>query len=165
MAVVIIYASIAGYTMHLVVNSHPIIFKFLSTLNMSLATIGAALFIIRWVWKFFRPNISYANTRTNKIEINVARMIHSFIYFLMFCVFVSGFMMLKEGYTFFWFAEIPAPLSNPPVNDFFLLVHRFGCALLSIIVILHVSAVIFHHVIRNNDVLHRMTGLTTYSKQ
>ena len=45
MASIIIYASIAGYVMHLVMDNQPV-FSFLSVLNMSLATIATPLFIL-----------------------------------------------------------------------------------------------------------------------
>ncbi len=52
MAVIIIYATIAGYGM-LFVMDMPQLFHVLSTLNMSFATIASILLIVRWGWSFF----------------------------------------------------------------------------------------------------------------
>jgi cytochrome b561 len=81
----------------------------------------------------------------------------------MFVVFVSGFLMLKHEYPFFWLFTIPNPISNTEVNEFFFMVHRGGCATLATLVALHVAAALKHHFVSKNDVLRSM-ALTT-SKQ
>ncbi|MFM5820651.1 hypothetical protein [Aeromonas sanarellii] len=55
MAAVILYATLAGYLMHLVIDSHPRLFQFLSELNMSMATLITPLFLLRWGWRHWRP--------------------------------------------------------------------------------------------------------------
>lgn len=54
MAAVILYATLAGYLMHLVIDSHPRLFQFLSVLNMSMATLITPLFLLRWGWRHWR---------------------------------------------------------------------------------------------------------------
>ncbi len=51
-AVAIIYASVAGYSMHIVTN--PMLHSFLSQMNMSLATVLIMLFPLRLIWKLVR---------------------------------------------------------------------------------------------------------------
>ena len=54
MAAVILYATLAGYLMHLVIDSHPRLFQFLSVLNMSMAALITPLFLLRWGWPHWR---------------------------------------------------------------------------------------------------------------
>ncbi len=154
MAVVIIYASIAGFGMHLVENNHPL-HSFLSILNMSLATIGALVFIARYIWKHFRhePELPDSMSRRHKAAVKLS---HSLLYVIMAVVFVSGFLMLEEDFSFFWLFNIPNPITNPAVNDFFLIVHRSACITLSLLFTIHIVAVLKHHFIGHDNVLRTM---------
>lgn len=159
MAVIIIYATIAGYGM-LFVMDMPQLFHVLSTLNMSFATIASVLLIVRWVWSFFRktPELPSTIPSTQK---SIAKLAHGTIYLVMFVVFVSGFLMLKHEYPFFWLFTIPNPISNAEVNEFFFMVHRVGCATLATLVALHVAAALKHHFVSKNDVLRSMALSTS----
>lgn len=154
MAIVIIYATIAGYVMHLVIDNHPAIFHILSVVNMSLATVAAPIFIVRWLWKHFRETPTAPPVAHHKI----AHMVHSLLYFFMFSVFASGFLMLKESYTWFWLFQVSNPITSPDINAFFFLVHRVSCMTLGALVLLHATAALHHHWVKKNNVLHRMTG-------
>ena len=156
MATIIIYATVAGYVMHLVINNYPVVFYVLSIINMSLATIGTLLFIIRWFWSYFRPAIKEVDHKS-AIEANVAGFMHALLYFLMFVVFVSGFLMLEHPYTFFWLFDVNNVVKDLAINQFFFMIHRAGCALLGLGVIIHVAAACHHHFIRKNRLLDRMT--------
>ncbi|PSW21985.1 cytochrome B [Photobacterium sanctipauli] len=158
MAIIIIYATCAGYAMHLVIDSHPNIFQFLSVLNMSLATIGSIAFIIRWIWKYFRPVKSFNEKGIPQWQSSLAHLIHSVIYQLMLVVFISGFLMLETSYELFWLITIPNPITSPDINSFFFTVHRISCAALALVVLLHASAALKHHFVTKNLVLKRMLG-------
>ncbi|WP_043991412.1 cytochrome b/b6 domain-containing protein [Vibrio sp. AND4] len=154
MAVIIIYATVAGYGM-LFVMDKPQLFHVLSTLNMSFATIASALLIVRWGWSFFRKTPELPDTIPTAQK-SIAKLAHGVLYLVMFVVFISGFLMLNHEYTFFWLFIIQNPISNPEVNAFFFTVHRFGCAILASLVLLHVLAALKHHFVNNNDVLKSM---------
>ncbi|KGR36038.1 cytochrome b561 [Vibrio campbellii] len=154
MAVIIIYATIAGYGM-LFVMDMPQLFHVLSTLNMSFATIASVLLIVRWGWSFFRETPELPDTIPNTQK-SMAKLAHGALYLVMFVVFVSGFLMLKHEYPFFWLFTIPNPISNAEVNAFFFMVHRFGCATLASLVLLHALAALKHHFVNKNDVLRSM---------
>ncbi|MFM2667471.1 cytochrome b/b6 domain-containing protein [Vibrio mediterranei] len=154
MAVVIIYATIAGYTMHLVIDSSPSLWSILSVMNMSLATITTPILLARWCWKYFRPSV-YHRVKYSRLY-PLARMTHSMIYFLMFLVFISGYLMLEESYKLFWLINIPNLIEAPQLNSFFFLVHRIGCIALSGFVIAHMLAAIYHHFWTGNNVLKLM---------
>ncbi|WP_245597659.1 cytochrome b [Psychromonas aquimarina] len=157
MAIVIIYASFAGYAMHLVIDSHPAVFHFLSIVNMSLATAASGLFILRYIWKFFRQPIE-SSELSNTTQHKIAKLVHSLLYFLMFIVLISGFLMVKHEYSFFWLFPVDNIITNPAVNEFFFMVHRFGCAFLSLVVLMHAGAALHHHFIKKNNTMHRMVG-------
>ncbi|MDE1312044.1 cytochrome b [Vibrio aestuarianus] len=154
MAIIIIYALIAGYAMHLVMDK-PKLFHILSVLNMSWATIGAFLLVLRWIWRFFRVEPELPSS-IPKLQRHIAKLAHSVIYLLMLIVFVSGFLMLKENYSFFWLFEIPNPVKNSEVNAFFFSVHRVSCVLLLLMVVIHIIAVVKHRYINRNGVLNSM---------
>ncbi|MCG9595395.1 cytochrome b/b6 domain-containing protein [Vibrio sp. Isolate25] len=154
MAIIILYTTIAGYGMHFTTVGSPT-FNFLSTLNMSLATIAVPVFLARWVWKYFRPSFN-DELNTSSFQKNMAKLIHSLMYFTMFGVFTSGFLMLEHPYYFFWVIEINHFITEPEVSSFFFKVHRFSCLILASLVTLHILAVIHHHVIRKNKILKLM---------
>lgn len=155
MAIIIIYASVAGYAMHLVVDKNPLLWSFLSTLNMSVATIGTFLFSIRWLWRYFRPDVVEIEN-INNIQRKISHIMHSFLYFIMFTVFISGFLMIEHSYDLFWLVNIPQPIKNLDINKFFFSIHRVSCIILSISVLIHISAALHHQLIKKNNLLSRM---------
>ncbi|MDW1848711.1 cytochrome b/b6 domain-containing protein [Vibrio sp. Vb2110] len=155
-AAVTLYALIAGYVMLMVMDSYPNLFSFLSILNMSLATLIFPLFVLRWVWKYFRPDVE-SDSGSAKYH-GLVKIAHSTLYVLMFIVFVSGFLMLKHHYDFFWLIEIPNLISDENINNFFFLIHRYACIMLSLFVLMHVVAALAHHFVVKDKVLLRMLG-------
>lgn len=150
MAAVIIYATLAGYLMHVVIDSHPRLFHFLSVLNMSMATLITPLFLLRWCWQHWRQPLMPHHP--------LAGLVHALLYGLMFVVLLSGFLMLKQCYLLFWLYPVPNPISDPEINAFFFNVHRLGCISLAVLVLLHVAAALYHHVIKRDRTLYRMLG-------
>lgn len=151
MAIIIIYASIAGYVMHLLTPSTPA-FTFLSVLNMSLATIATPLLAIRYLWTFFRKSPESLKS-ISTVQMNIAKLVHSLLYLLMFIVFSSGYLMLTESYSLFWLVDVNNLISNPDINEFFFNMHRAACMALFLSVVLHVLAVVKHQFIARNNVL------------
>ncbi|TKF24399.1 cytochrome b [Vibrio kanaloae] len=156
LAIIILYTLIGGYVMHLVIDSSPEIFNILSVLNMSVATIGVPIFLVRYLWKYFRPSVvKEPSEMKNQPAVKLA---HSIIYLLMFLVFLTGFLMIKDSYFLFWLIEIPNPIDNKTLNDFFFLAHRYLCIALLVMVLLHVIAAFYHHLICKDKTLLRMIG-------
>lgn len=154
MAIVIIYTTIAGYLMHLTIDNNLKLSSFISTLNMSMATLITPLFFLRWCWRHLRNPLPVEPVRHHKL----AKIIHSLIYFLMFSVLLSGFLMLKQEYQLFWLYTVPNPITSPEINNFFFRVHRISCGLLATLVLLHSSAALYHHYVTCNRILYRMLG-------
>lgn len=155
MAVVILYATLAGYLMHLVIDSHPRLFQFLSVLNMSMATLITPLFLLRWGWQYLRHPLPENGADHHNGWVKLA---HALLYGLMFTVLLSGFLMLEQGYPLFWLYPIANPINTPEINRFFFDVHRLACLSLATLVMLHVVAALYHHRIKGDRTLYRMLG-------
>ncbi|MFB2824640.1 cytochrome b [Aeromonas veronii] len=159
MAIVIIYATVAGYVMHIVIGSKPDIFYYLSVINMSMATVITPLFLLRWFWRYLRDPMPMVSNTTGQYKL--ASLMHSLLYLLMFIVLLSGFLMLKSSYSFFGVYQIPNVVNSSEVNDFFFLVHRAGCMVLAALITLHITAALHHHLVVGNRTLYRMLGPIT----
>lgn len=154
MAFIIIYASIAGYVMHLVIDNKAL-HSFLSVLNMSLATVATPILAVRYTWKFF-SHCPKMPEGISALQTSVAKLVHSLLYLLMFIVFLSGYLMLTQNYSLFWIVEVPNMINYPQVNQFFFTVHRATCMALFLAITLHVLAVVKHQYIAKNHVLKLM---------
>lgn len=152
-AVIIIYTMIAGYSLHLMIGTN--YFTFFSVLNMSLGTLVIPLMIVRYVWAFFRPVVPYPADLSQPKK-NMAHMAHEIFYLIIFVMLISGVLMLPHGFPLFWLIDIPQPVLNPAVNAFFFDVHRVACIAVSVTLILHIAAVVKHHVIDKRNILSRM---------
>ncbi|WP_035059338.1 cytochrome b [Andreprevotia chitinilytica] len=152
-AVAIIYATCAGFALHVITN--PTAWRIISVLNMSLATCLIVMFPIRYLWKFFRKEPAEIDS-IPAVQISAAHLVHSLIYVLTAVVLTSGFLMVPDGYSFFGFLHIPTLFQAGPVTSHWNAIHRFGCMTLAAIVVLHVAAVLKHRFILKNNVLQRM---------
>ncbi|MGF1845975.1 cytochrome b [Vibrio lentus] len=154
MASVIIYATVAGYVMHFV-TSKPELFSFLSVLNMSLATVATPLLAIRYIWSHFRSTPPMPSSVAAG-QICIAKLAHSLMYLVMFMVFSTGYLMLKEPYSLFWLATVDNLITDPAINSFFFYLHRTSCIALACLILLHISAALKHHFVSKNYVLKMM---------
>ena len=153
-AIAIIYVLLAGYAMHLV--SSETVHNFLSVLNMSVATVITVLMTVRFVWRFFRPAVAHGD-HLRSVEKTAAEFAHEVFYLMIFCVLISGFLMLKHSFALFGLAEFPRLVHEDAVNDFFFIVHRISCIALVAMLVLHIAAVIKHQKIDKYPILSRMT--------
>ncbi|MEZ9159780.1 cytochrome b [Vibrio lentus] len=154
MASVIIYATVAGYVMHFV-TSKPELFSFLSVLNMSLATVATPLLAIRYIWSHFRATPPMPSSVAAS-QICLAKLAHSLMYLVMFMVFSTGYLMLKEPYSLFWLTTVDNLITDPAINSFFFYLHRTSCIALAFLILLHISAALKHHFVSKNYVLKMM---------
>jgi cytochrome b561 len=157
MAAIIIYALIIGYALHLMIDEYPKAHYFFATLNISISVVLMPLFIIRWVWKFFRA-IPTPIDGIPKVQHNMAEMMHEIGYFLIFFVLVSGIFMLTHPVKLFFLISIPNLIQSTDITAFFFQIHRVSCALLALWVLAHMGAALHHHFVVKNAVLKRMLG-------
>ena len=86
----------------------------------------------------------------------VAKLAHSLMYLVMFMVFSTGYLMLKEPYSLFWLATVNNLITEPAINNFFFYLHRASCVALACLIVLHISAALKHHYVSKNYVLKMM---------
>lgn len=157
MAVAIIYNMVFGYIMFLIEDTYPVIYNFIGEINVSIASVVAILFIFRWVWSHFR-NEPKSKCKLSLLQKKTAHFFHSTLYLNMFIVYLSGFLMLKHSIEVFWLIELANPVTNPGINNFFFIMHRYSCISLTLFVLTHILAAVKHHFIGRNNVLIKMLG-------
>lgn len=156
MAVSIIYNLLTGYLMLFFLDD-PQQFTVLSEINISLAYVGFNLFVLRWVWSFFRREVT-AIPGVSVLQQHLAHLVHSLLYFNLFVVYVSGLLMMKHPFEVFGLVTINNLINTLEVNNFFFSLHRFSCVSLTLLILLHVLAALKHQWLAKNNVLYRMLG-------
>jgi superoxide oxidase len=156
MAVSIIYNLLTGYLMLFFLDD-PQQFSVLSEINISLAYVGFNLFILRWIWSFFRREVT-ALSGVSVLQQHLAKLVHSLLYFNLFVVYVSGLLMMQHPFEVFGVVTINNLINTQEVNHFFFGLHRFACVSLTLLILLHVLAALKHQWLAKNNVLSRMLG-------
>ncbi|MBT2338204.1 MULTISPECIES: cytochrome b [Pseudomonas] len=108
------------------------------SLNVSLTT----LFIPVFAWRLwlFVSELGAGEPVTNRLALAV----HALIYLCIGVVLVTGVLMMKSPISIFGFIEIPRPLDDPALIGLASAVHTLSCAVLSMLVALHLCAVAWH---------------------
>jgi cytochrome b561 len=152
-AVIIIYASVSGYSLIFIHDQG--LHDFLAQLNVSLTTVLIILFPLRYGWKFFRTNPApLHNSRPRQLAI--VRFVHNLLYLNIALVLITGYLMVPDSYKFFGLVTIPTPFNQGSITDFFFMVHRICCLSLSGLVVLHLAGVIRHRMLYRDNLLRRM---------
>jgi cytochrome b561 len=152
-AISIIYITLSGYALHIITNHA--LHRFISTVNVSLATVLCLFFPIRVIWAFFRKALPPVKG-TSSQQHAIAVFAHSLIYMLIFAVLATGYLMIPDSYSFFWLLTIPTPFHAGEATEFFFLIHRISCIALAGLVVMHVAAVVQHYVVHHINILKRM---------
>ena len=123
--------------------------------------IGITVFYItlfRLIWKFFNPSATDGNSFF-KGQIFIAKVNHFLLYLSIFTITISG--ILKKLYMGerlnFLFFEYGFNQDNFLLADTFYEVHIYANYLLIVLVILHILAVIVHHIVFKDKVLNKIT--------
>ncbi|MNJ44116.1 hypothetical protein D3C77_391550 [compost metagenome] len=80
---------------------------------------------------------------------------HWVIYLVISIVLITGVLMMDRPITVFDLFFIPQPLNDPYWIGLFFIVHIWSCAVLALLVAVHVAAV-FRHEVVGHRVLKRM---------
>ena len=75
----------------------------------------------------------------------LAFIIHTMMYLTVVTVLVSGVLMMDKPIVFFNVVSVPQSVDNSEVQEVFALMHTQACALLMLLVCVHLAAVIKHH--------------------
>lgn len=127
-------------------------------------SVGILLFftvIFRLVWRLFTPP-PVALSSHKRWEIRAAQMTHLLLYFLLFAIMVSGYLISTADNrpieVFGWFS-IPATITSiPKQEDVAGLVHWVLAYTVIALVLLHAAAALKHHFIDRDRTLKRIFG-------
>ncbi|MBT2375387.1 cytochrome b [Pseudomonas fluorescens] len=119
--------------------------------NVSITTVLIPFFIIR-IYLALTRNVIKKKSNTAWI----ALIAHSLIYLTTFAVLVSGVLMMDRDINIFNIFLIPQPLKDPQLIEFFHVAHSYACIALAALLILHLAAVVKHH-LAGNPILKRMS--------
>lgn len=133
------------------------------------ASVGAsilAVMIVRLVWASM--NISPQQPATSPYWQHLAaRSVHWALYLVTFATVIAGWALIgteRDPVTVELFGFIPLPhlaQPNSPYHDLLGEVHETLAFTLMALIIVHVAAALYHHVVLRDDVLRRMTSGAT----
>lgn len=152
-AVVIIWTLASGFYVASF-NLRPGIEQCIAFINVSLTTV----FIPFFVWRVFIyvSHARRASVRALPLMKKLAHCTHATIYLNIAIVLITGVLMMNRPIDVFGMVDIPQPLSDPQWIALFVTVHVWACVLLSLLIMLHVGAVIFHEAC-GHRILRRMS--------
>jgi len=152
-AVVIIWATVSGFYIGLFAAS-PSCKALIGFINVSLTTIFIPFFLIR-VFYFFKHG-KPLNDKRKSFSSCLANFVHVILYINITLVLVTGVLMMESDINVFNIFKIPQPFHQIALTSVFNKCHVFSCTTLALLVILHISAVIKHH-LYGNKILRRMS--------
>ncbi|WP_339481011.1 MULTISPECIES: cytochrome b [unclassified Pseudomonas] len=115
--------------------------QWIGSLNVSLTT----LFIPFFVWRaclFF--GALEARGIASSFTQRLALAVHTLIYLVIGVVLVTGVLMMKSAISIFGLVRLPQPLADPAWIELANTIHALSCMVLSILVALHLCAVLWH---------------------
>lgn len=141
-AVLIIWLMMSGFYIGLVAEA--VSYKqVISDMNVSLGLLLIPVFILRLCVSFGRG--CPATVDVNDLAPWLAFFIHTLLYLTVLTVLISGVLMMDVPISFFNSVSFPAPMENSQLHELFALIHTQACAVLVLLVSVHVAAVIKHH--------------------
>lgn len=129
-------------------------------LHKSFGLTVLGLTVIRLAWRLFSgvPEAMPAS----KAQLFVAKTVHALMYALLFAIPLSGWLYNSaSGFPLRWFG-IPLPKLftgfNPTIKELALFLHKNLFYALALLLLLHAGAALWHHYIKRDNLLNRMTG-------
>lgn len=122
--------------------------------NVSLTTVFIPFFV--WRLFIFVAHVPYMNVSTLSLMEKMVLCAHTLIYLMVTVVLVTGVLMMDRPIDVFGVIEITQPLHDPALHALFFTLHVCSCLFLSLLVVLHVGAVIVHELC-GHRVLRRMS--------
>lgn len=151
-ALFIIWLLVSGFYMGL--SNKVVAYKHLiSEFDVSLSLLLVLLFVPRLFISFWRGFDSTKNSR--QIMPWLIFITHTTIYLVVVIVLVTGILMMNGPIIFFNVIRFSQPLHDPVWIERFALIHTQACALLALLVTVHVGAAIKHQ-LAGRAILQRM---------
>ncbi|WHS60801.1 cytochrome b/b6 domain-containing protein [Pseudomonas sp. G2-4] len=111
--------------------------------NVSLTTLFIPLFVWRTCLFVCAP---HPPGPTRSLTKRLALAVHAMIYLIVGVVLATGVLMMKSAISVFGLVRIPQPLGDPVLIEQANTLHTLSCVVLSILVALHLCAVVWHEV-------------------
>lgn len=129
-------------------------------LHKSFGLTVLALTVLRLSWRLLAG--SPEALPAGKLQSLAARSVHGMLYALLFATPLSGWLYNSaSGFPLRWFG-MPMPKLftgfNPALKQLAHALHENLFYLLAALLVLHAGAALFHHYVRKDDTLKRMTG-------
>ena len=129
-------------------------------LHKSFGLTVLALTLLRLAWRLLAG--SPEALPGNKLQLLASRAVHAMLYALLFAIPLSGWLYNSaSGFPLRWFG-MPMPKLftgfNPALKQLAHALHENLFYLLAVLLVLHAGAALFHHYVRKDDTLKRMTG-------
>lgn len=123
-------------------------------INVSLTTVFIPFFI--WRLFIFIYHALHVSVVASLMLERLVLLAHSLIYLTVSIVLVTGVLMMDRPINVFEVLKIPQPLVNPGLIATSAAIHVWACVVLTVLIALHVGAVIVHEVC-GHRVLRRMS--------
>ncbi|MCB1591133.1 MAG: cytochrome b/b6 domain-containing protein [Alphaproteobacteria bacterium] len=134
-------------------------------LHKSFGLLVLLLVIVRVFWRIFTPKVSPLDSHRGWEKI-LAKITHVFLYFALFAMPLSGWIMSSAGEFPVTFFGLPVPSlseKNPTLFDFMRGFHAFMAMALIGIIGLHLAGALKHHVIDRDRTMMRMMNSRNYT--
>lgn len=128
-------------------------------LHKSFGLLVLLLVVFRILWKFLTPKVKHLETHKSWERV-LARLTHFFLYFALFAMPLSGWIMSSAGEFPVSFFGIPVPALTSKNHDIFegsQEFHELLALALLVFVFLHMAGALKHHFIDRDATLQRMT--------
>jgi len=130
-------------------------------LHKSFGLTVLALTLVRLLWRWWAG--SPEAIAGNLLERWAAKAAHVCLYLLLLVLPLSGWLYNSaSGFPLKWFNLISLPRLlggyNPQVKHFAHEVHENGFYVLALLLVVHAGAALYHHYVKKDDTLKRMTG-------
>ncbi|WP_341522233.1 cytochrome b/b6 domain-containing protein [Pseudomonas sp. G.S.17] len=150
-ALIIIWATVSGFGVALLPKGDALR-QWVEALNPQVST----LFIPFFAWRFWlHLKAPKPATTAKSTQATLARVTHSVLYLLIAGVLITGVLMMTHPVILLTLIPMPQLIHSTPALAELRSVHHLLCALLAVLVILHLLAVIKHQV-TGRSVLYRM---------
>lgn len=124
----------------------------IGSFNVSLTTVFIPLFV--WRACLFVRELRALESMLAWTQ-GLVLFVHAMIYLTIGVVLFTGVLMMQTAISVFGLIQIPQPLGDPSLIEWANRVHTLSCVMLSILVAMHIGAVIWHEV-SGRRILRRM---------
>jgi cytochrome b561 len=145
-ALIILWATFSGFGVGLLAPDDPLR-VWVENLNPQLTSLFIPFFLMR-LWLYLRD-------RDTEVHNRVAGLVHGLLYLMILSVLLSGVLMMTHPVRMLSLVTFPQLIHSSQVLDRIHEAHHVLCALLALLVAMHLGAVAVH-ALRGESVLYRM---------